>query len=180
MPLYQLDIEKAFGSEFWTNRYILNAASLSAAVASIGGVINAERNITDQNVSFTRCRVADLDPNTDQYTIVPLNQVGARANLTNLLPLFNVLRVDFGVAEGRPSRKYLRGVLVEGDIDFTTISTSALTFFDTNYVDLLVPFDSYVDVDGEPIISGSVYPQVAMRQLRRGSRRRTEPIIPSS
>lgn len=178
MALWSLDIEKYLGGEYWTNRYIINQTDITAAQASGLGITNFERSITSDLVTFTKYRVSDLDPATDVYVIVPLGNLGQRGAATPLLPLFNVVRVDFGTGFGRPSRKYLRGVLVEGDISFNTISTDLITLINTNYADPLVAAPSYVDVDGEPIINRAVHPDVAMRQLRRGTRRRTEPIIP--
>jgi hypothetical protein len=178
MALWSVDIEKFTAGEYWTNRYIVNQPDITLAQASGLGITNFERSVTSDSVTFTKYRVSDLNPETDLYVIVPLGNLGQRSAATPLLPLFNVVRVDFGTGSGRPSRKYLRGILVEGDITFNTISTDLITLINTNYADPLVAANAYVDVDGEEIINRAVYSNVAMRQLRRGSRRRTEPILP--
>jgi hypothetical protein len=60
----------------------------------------------------------------------------------------------------------------EGQIQFNTIDPGTLTNINTNYAQGLVDLLGFVDVDGQEITSGSVYPFVGMRQLRRGSKRK--------
>lgn len=178
MPLFKVDIEKQLGTEFWTNVYYVDAASLTAAHAVGAEIVVAERGIHHVSVVFTKYRTSDTVPGTDQYITEPLNVTGARGPSTPLLPLFNVVRADLGVGIGRPSRKYLRGVLMEEDITFNNIDATPLALFDTDYANDLELIEELVDVDGQPIINVTINPQVGMRQLRRGSRRSTTPVIP--
>lgn len=94
-----------------------------------------------------------------------------------MLPLFNVLRVDVTAAMGRGGRKYLRGVLGEEEITFNTISPGAVSTYETMYCNVLDGLDYLVKKNGVELDDWSVFPQVGMRQLRRGSKRRVTPVI---
>jgi hypothetical protein len=179
MPLWSLDIEKERLGEFWTNRYILNAADLTSAVSVGLTVVNNERSIHKPSVIFTRYRVSDFDPLTDIYSIVSVSLPGlAPSDPAGALPLFNVVRVDFNTAVGRPSRKYLRTPIGEGEHDSGNLTAAYASFIHINYTNPMLGITEFVDVDGDAFTSGATFSVVAMRQLRRGSRRRTEPILP--
>ncbi len=178
MPLFSLDIEKRLEGEYWTNRYILDRAELGAAANSGTDIYNAESAITADIVEFTKFRVSDLVPNTDVYQIIQLNSFGDRPSQGEYLPLFNVVRVDFNVSGGgRPSRKYLRLPIFETDQRNGVLEPAFYTFVQLNYAQVIAGYTSYVDIDGQEINGGRVSPQVGMRQLRRGSKRRLQPII---
>lgn len=179
MALYSLDIEKELAGEFWTNRYILDVASALAGASPAAEIIEAERQYTLDRVNFTRYRISSVATGDDDYIIVPIDLEGGRtAGVGSELPLFCTLRVDFTVTSGRPSRKYYRGILIEADqTSFGELDDAFLGFFNAAVVDTIAAVEEYVDVDGQAILSGAAYPKVAMRQLRRGSRRRTTPIL---
>lgn len=171
--LWVVDSEKVYQGEYWTNRYIVQAPDLAAAHAIAMGIVATERSAHQVQVLFTKVRTSDGQPNTDVYQVTNINEFGQRAATGDLLPLFNVVRVDFNVSGGgRPSRKYLRGILTESDISFNTIITGTVTSLETLYATPLAALTGFVDVDGQEIVSGQVYPNVAMRQLRRGSKRK--------
>lgn len=177
--MYSLDIEKELNGEYWTNRYMLDVASAAAGISPANDLVEAERQYTLDRMNFTRYRISSVTMGDDDYIIEPLNVVGGRtAGVGSELPLFNCIRVDFAVASGRPSRKYLRGILIEADQSgFGVIDPTFLDFFDAAYTAGCLAVPQYVDVDGQSLIGGQAYPKVAMRQLRRGSRRRTTPIL---
>jgi hypothetical protein len=168
------DIEKMYQGEYWTNRYVIAAASLAAAVTAASTLVEAERLVTTNGVLFTKFRVSDTDPATDIYQVTNSNLFGlASTGGSQLLPLFNVVRVDFSTqGGGRPSRKYLRGILTEGDIDFNALVGARVTAIQNNYVNQCLAVPQFVDVDQQSFSVGSVYPFVGMRQLRRGSKRK--------
>lgn len=172
--LWVADIEKVYQGEYWTNRYIVAAPDLPSAVAIASQIVGIERAIYSNVILVTRYRVSDGQPDTDVYQVINVNLFGNMATpTTDLLPLFVVARFDFNTAGGgRPSRKYIRGTLTEGGIAFNTITPTTVTFLDTTYAAPLVALAGFVDVDGQEIVSGSVFPQVSMRQLRRGSKRK--------
>lgn len=176
MPVFKVDVEKTTNNEYWTNRYFVMADNLTAA-RDLGGAISvAEQAFHASAVKFTRFRVSDLEPDSDVYVTVPVNASGLQADDTSLLPLFNVLRVDFGPPVGRPSRKFYRGVLRETHINGDAVSGLIIDLA----VNALTPLLSQglVDIDGQIITSVRAALMVGMRQLRRGSKRRANPILP--
>lgn len=179
MPLYQVDIEKNYLGEYWTNRYLITAEDLVEAEGYGSQIVSFEQIIHADGILFTKMRVSDTFENTDQYVSIALNTFGAyNVNEALLLPLFNVARVDFSPTAGRPSRKYLRGVLTEDDINYNQIVTNRLNSIQTDYVAPLMSLVPFVDPQQSVFFRASVSPFVGMRQLRRGSRRRTQPVLP--
>ena len=176
MPLFQVDIEKRLGSEFWTNVYLLNADVLGTAVTFGGSVATAERGFHSDLVSFTRYRVSSVAQGDGIYSIVPIGQNGQRSGV-GVLPLFNTLRMDMTAQTGRPSRKFYRGVLGEGDINGEAVDT---TPFVQGANDIAALFASTEDPFGlvdpqSQLFTGIVIHRfVQMRQLRRSTRRREQ------
>jgi len=179
MPLFSLDIEKELGGEFWTNRYILELDDITQAVLAGNTITGFELAIHYDIVNFTKYRVSDLNPETDVYVIVPIGAAGERTFVGSYLPLFNVVRVDFPAGTGRPSRKYLRLPINENEVDNGVLASGLIALINSEYGVPLGDFELFVDVDGQPIGTGIVSPKVAMRQLRRGSRRKVTPVIPT-
>jgi hypothetical protein len=183
MALWAVDIEKYYPSkaEYWTNRYIIQASDIGSAQASADAIVDIERAAHTANVTFTKYHLRDTDPTTDLFRVVFLTGVGDQAAvLAEQLPLFCVVRCDFTVANGRPSRKYIRMPLWEAVQADGLLTQAMIDYVQQNYVDPLVALSAYVDVDGEAIIGGSVFPAVAMRQLRRGSKRKQNPVLSST
>lgn len=179
MPLWQVDIEKVLLGEYWTNRYIVEAADLAAAAIVGDNIVEIEQSVHYNIVTFTKVRTSDRVPLTDVYAIRSINQPGILAGLTDYLPLFNVVRVDFTtIGGGRPSRKYLKMPVPESAQSNGVLAPAFVTQVQADYADLMADLEGYVDVDGQLFSSGSVSPFVGMRQLRRGSKRRAVPVIP--
>lgn len=179
MPLFSLDIEKSVPGEFWTNRYIINTPDITVAVSIGNQVVSIEREIHKPGVQFTRFRVSDLDPDTDLYSIQAIALPGLAPPATaGNLPLFNVVRVDFNTGTGRPSRKYLRTPVGEADQIDGNLEPTYAQFIHQTYTIPMLGIDEFVDVDGQAFVSGATHQYVAMRQLRRGSRRRQTPVLP--
>jgi hypothetical protein len=179
MPLFQMDSQKVFQNEYWTNRYILNATDLATAVTAAAFIRAAEKAVHYDIVTLDKYRVSDMLPGTDVYQVISDNVAGSRSTGGgDYLPLFNVVRCDFNtVGGGRPSRKYLRIPLGEGEQTAGVLAPAVITFFMTNFVTPLVSLGNFVDVDGQAFTTGSVHRLVGMRQLRRGSKRKQQPII---
>lgn len=174
MALYTVDVEKRLNSEFWSNRYIVEAPTLGDAQSVAGSIVGAERGFHMNIVTFTRVRVSTLADTDDSYVIIPINAPGFRLSTGSLLPLFNTLRMDIIAPSGRPSRKYYRGVLTESDINGDAIDED-FTSEASNISALFSDGDSsgIVGPQGEIFTGISVIPFVQMRQLRRSRRRRT-------
>lgn len=182
MATFKVDIEKLYQNRYWTNVYYVGVgATLSDAVGTAAEIVAMEKKFHADLVTFTKYRVSTITPGDFVYQTVVLNEQGAR-NSTGMdfLPLFNVARVDL-TDEGfkRPERKYYRCPVAESDQSGGTLSNTFITLIEGAFE---VFFGSFVGAlvgpNAEAITSAQVYPFVGMRQLRRGSRRRTTAIIP--
>lgn len=178
-PASQIDIEHSFGAETWTNRYLVSALPASGTSGLlISAIVAAHRAILFNTITVTRVRHATIAESDDDYTITPINLAGQRSITSNdMLPLFCTARVDFSTGLGRPSRKYLRGVLGEADYGLAGIGSTFITGFGAAYIAAILAEDEIVDPQGETFLTGSMSVPVQMRQLRRGSRRSTEPVL---
>lgn len=177
MPRFQVDIEKSALGERWTNRYFVEAADLTAANAMGSALVTVEKSFHRAWVAFNTLRVRTAVQGDDLYTITPLTGTGAVAGTTAAsLPLFNVLRIDLGAAAGRPSRKYYRGVLQVEDQAAGALDPAAYLNA-VQGLETILEGGNLVDVDGQVLLTVAPHQRVGMRQLRRGSRRKTEPIL---
>lgn len=177
MALWQADIEKQIGEERWTNRYILDSVTLAGAHAVALQIVALERAVHSTAVTFNRVRTSDQVQNTDVYAVDDLGTLGQQVYGGEYMPLHNVAVVDFNTSEGRPSRKYLRLPFYEEHNVNGNVSQALINLLMTSYATPLLNINSFVDVDGQEFFSASVKRRVGMRQLRRGSKRRVQPII---
>jgi hypothetical protein len=182
MPLYQIDIEKSFlaatGSLiYWTNVYHADRPTLADAQSTATIILNAEKSIHYSNVTYTKYRVRPAVVGSEG-SITAVNLPGARGIASNeYLPLFNVVRIDFTATIGRPSRKYLRLPVLETNQVNGALSAGEITALNTNYCTPMLGVTGLCDVDGQNFTAVTPYPYVGMRQLRRGSKRRSTPVI---
>jgi hypothetical protein len=177
-PYWQVDIQKRLGNEFWTNVYHVAELSQAAAAAVAQGIVTQlEQPLHTADVQFVSFRVRPF-PGPSEGTIYPLNVVGGQP-AGEYLPLFNVARVDFPAPTGRPSRKFYRLPIKEGEQANGTFTGSILTAYQgviNNFFASPIS-DNLIDVDGQILSSGILLASVGMRQLRRGSKRRLLPVI---
>jgi hypothetical protein len=182
MPLYQIDVEKSYGGEFWTNVYYVEAPDLGEANTLAGKIAGQEMNFHLEVISFTKARIRTVTQGDEIFVTRPIGMFGVRDLGPNfMLPLFNVVRADCAAASGRPSRKYYRGCLMNTDV---TGDFNMLPILVTQYAGMMnewftnplvqVPLR---DVDGEDLSEFTVFPKIGMRQLRRGSKRKLEPVL---
>lgn len=179
MALYKIDIEKSFGTEFWTNVYYTDQGSITVAAEAMNAIAANERNIHSTEILFTKGRVSSVTEGDDQFLTVPYGSFGLRVAGGSRLPLFNVARVDIStLGLGRPSRKYYRLPLYESDVDNGVIGTTLLELIEANVGDIASDIEiNAVDVDGQNWQVATAFPTIGMRQLRRGSRRRSTPVL---
>jgi hypothetical protein len=182
MPVYQVDIEKtalnpASQQVYWTNVYHVSAPDQATAVSQGSSIVTIEKTIHSTLITYTKMRVRNVSVLGMAPTIVPLTGTGGRATATDYLPMYCCCRVDFGKATGRPNRKYLRIFILEGDQVNGNLTAAAEGSFQTNYATPILSLGYVCDADGTLISSADVITQVQMRQLRRGSKRRTTPVI---
>lgn len=175
MPM-RITIEKFLPSqgEYWTNVYWADFPTPAAAIPTAEDLVTAERGIHLPAVTFTKFRIDDGTPDTEIWETQVLNLQGLASTTGEMMPLFVVARVDFTVAGGgRPSRKYLRGVLTEEVVNGFLLNAGMLTVLGS-YAAAVAAAATH-DVDGQGITGGSAHPQPGMRQLRRGSKKKTTP-----
>lgn len=178
MTLFRATLQKyaAFATRYWTNVYWVDAADIATASEILNDIMVAERPLYTGAVTITSGRVDDAIPGTDQYITSPFNLAGTRTNPTSseMAPLWVTARVDFAVTGiGRPSRKYLRGVLWESDFSHSAVVAGMLTLLQT-YANAIVALPM-MDVDGQSFAGGFPYNAPQMRQLRRGKKRTVTP-----
>lgn len=179
MAQWKVDIEKLFSGEYWTNVYYVEADTLALATAHAADIVDLEKATTYDVVTFTKALITPIPNPGNAFATLPINDTGDLVvGTSDLLPLFNVVRVDLIVGEGRPSRKYLRTPVAEDWTTAGSFTTAVLNDINTRYAAPLVALGFVTDESGNPIVGSSVYPKVAMRQLRRGSKRRTTPVLP--
>lgn len=170
MTRFQIDIEKIVGGETWTNVYHCEAASIASAITLAGQIKDAERPVHQTAVTFVGSRVREVG--SGHVGVITLfAQAGTRGpGSGQLLPLFNVSRVDFGNGTNRPARKYLRGVLLNTDVvaGFQTLA-AVVTLLNT-YADTLLALSGLVDPQGRTLSGRTTFTTIAMHQLRRGNR----------
>jgi hypothetical protein len=178
MPPFRITVEKYDGrsAEFWTNVYWGAGSTVLDFTADIATIVNAEKALYDGNTTITKVRVDDAVQGTDNYRTYVYNVVGTYAPGAGneFVAPFVVGRVDFETGTGRPSRKYLRHCLYEADIAGMNLSAGAITRLNA-YATSIVGTAAIVDVDGQDFVSGAAFPKVAMRQLRRGSKKKLTP-----
>lgn len=180
IPVAQFDVEHLQpGGETWTNRYLTDMPVGDAGAQALAtSLANIHRSIMYSNFTLTRVRHATLAEGDDQYRIYNINAAGqvAGAGLP-MMPLWCVVRVDFPAGLGRPSRKYLRGCLAEGNIEGSTLNATTITLITGNYAEDIAALSNIVDPQGEDLETGVVNNFMAMRQLRRGSKRKGTPVL---
>lgn len=179
MPTYRLTVEKYMAAlnEYWTNVYHVNAESGANTVPITDALVAAERQILSTQAIITKVSITLPGDGSGAVFGANTYNLAGLLNTPNLVPLFVVARVDFTVGGSRPSRKYLRAALDEGLMTHTTIDGSYLAVLNT-YAAAIVAVSGICDVDGQAIVAGSTKPSPAMRQLRRGSKKKLTPSTP--
>jgi len=183
MPQYRVQIFKAITTgKPWSNVYHCVSDDLIAASAFAETLAALEQNVHYSFVTILRARVSTEAPDDGIFNTITLNVPGLRGGSPQTLPLFNTVRVDFGVFGGRPSYKYIRGPLAESEQDGGTITLGELAFYNTNYAEPLLDLSTtpiadgqLTDEDGNAFTSVSVYGQVQERQRTRRRRAATAP-----
>ena len=177
MATWQIDIEKNLGTEYWTNVYYVDAASQVDAANQAVKIVDVETQLHQQKVNFTKYRVRPYPAGGASGTVYALGVAGQRANY-NSLPLFNTCNVLLSVATGRPSRKYYRLPFQETDQVDGQLIPAVRTLFNNVWAELVTDPDiNLTDESGQVVNQARIDPNVGMRQLRRGSRRRLNPVI---
>lgn len=183
MGIFQVTIQKNSLSEFWTNDYFLDSPDLGLAHSTALDVLAPfEQSIHNNLVSIVKVRTATITPADFTFLTAEMDLVGTFGDDANPLPLFNVMRVDIAIGLGRPGRKFYR----LGWGTNRVVPTYRWNASDTSAVTTAVEAARIAcDGAGTPItnrrgdiwFNAVAFPLIGMRQLRKGSKRREEPII---
>jgi hypothetical protein len=178
MPRYKLITQKFFGSEYWVNDYYFTATDLDDADSKAQPIVDAEIATHLVGITFDMYRISTVEPDDGIFRNFSVLAACTAVGGGDILALFNCARVDFPAAVGRAGRKYLRGVLSEGGVAFDTLGSGTRIAINDSYANPLRLLGYLEKPNGTLLVDAVVHPKLAMRQLRRGSRRRTTPIIP--
>lgn len=172
MPVYRLTVEKYLAAQgvYWTNVYHTNEAA-GVPSSTMNDLVAAERPLYGNGIIITKVSQDEVAVDSNYAEPLIVNLAGTRTTANDQLPLFVVARVDLRYAASRPGRKYLRGVLWEGDMNFTQLQSGVLTLLNT-YLTALLAIPTLCDADGDELTGGAVFQAPAMRQLRRGSKKK--------
>lgn len=173
----QIDVQKLQSGEYWTNVYHIDSADVGDGDAAASLIVAAERLIHSTGVAFSKVRIATYPVSDGEFIILPLSGTGSRTFSGGQLALFNVARTDISVGRGRPCRKYYRAPIYEGDQEDGALTIAFRGVVDTALNDLIGDLPTLCDPGGTRWVEATTAVAVGMRQLRRGSRRRTEPVI---
>lgn len=150
----------------WTNVYTVEAADYVAALNSGEIAMAAEANIHYASTHFYRIRahVQGRSPLGASRSVDALGEVAVPATPNTMLPLWNVARVTFPLAIGKPEQKYLRLPLYEDSVDGNFLTAAVVANIQTNYADVMAAYTWYVSPTGLVHTSGTVQEAVQMRQ----------------
>jgi hypothetical protein len=162
MALFRMQLRQAInrpdlGQQYkWSNLYYVEAASLVIATAFGPSAWAILKDATNENAFCYEVYTSDLVPGTTVYSIdaIPTaNQPGTLTGSGGFLPNFNVVRVELNVAGGRPSRKYHRMPLQEGDIVLGSLEAAASAAIQDTYDALLASIIPLRDESGNELTS---------------------------
>jgi len=177
MPVYRVDIEKT-DDVYWTNRYHVNAVNPNEAFAAAQEIAAVERAQTASYITFTKARVSlAATVGVDDYTNIPLNYAGQRT-ATGVLPYFVATRIELYSGPGRPDIKYYKGMADPNDLNSPSVWKPAyLTTIGTGLCAALAGVEGLCNAQGLAYSTIAPAIKVGMRQLRRGTRKVTTPVI---
>lgn len=182
MPVFQVDIEKQLGLEFWTNVYYVRGVDLAEAVTAGQVLANMEVQIHKPAVTITRFRTRTTTVGDEVYNTTTVGLIGEASAAGDYLPLFNTYNAVLSTPQGRPSRKYYRLPVSEGEqasgLWIQGAAVNIAVSIDAARIQLQSAGTPWVDLDDQPILIVGYDRSVGMRQLRRGSRRRSTPVLP--
>jgi hypothetical protein len=159
----------------WSNVYAINAFDAFNALEICTNIMEVERAVSYNTVSFDKVHVMDEGDHARTRTS-PLTGHPGLLDPTGLggpLPLFCTVRAIFVNLEGKPEQKYLRLGANESNLTLGQWDGEFADFVKDNYVDPLVAMTEYVGPTNEAHVGGSVSPLVQNRQL--GWHRRSRP-----
>lgn len=150
----------------WSNVYTFDAAGLVTATDLALALVTTEQAVHTADVQFYLTGIRSLVDSgvSTKITSTDIGLLGSDPSI--MLPLWNVVRVDFLDASGRPEIKYLRVPLQEDTVDGTLVDGGLVATITDDYATPLLAEDSYVGPSGEAHTGFVVHNLVQMRQQR--------------
>lgn len=177
MPRYQVDLQYLMQNEYWTNKFYITVSSLSGAELAVDSMVVALRPALSALVTIDKARITPLPFVKNTFTDYVIGLPGTRM-VTPPGPLFTVVRWDTAADTGRTSHHYIRGGILPTDFGSNGNFTADAQGFNNG---IIGTFNDgtfvWTDIHGTPLTKVRASPKVGMRQMRRGSRRRQQPVI---
>ena len=177
MPVYKVDIQFKLNTEYWTNVFYASHPSVFAAKLWVDNLVEAMQDSVQNSVIIDKARITPAPFVANTFTDYPIG-VNGTGGSTPPAPLFNVVRFVFGKAVGRGVSHYWRGGVTPSNIGADGNFSGAAQAFNTSKAEAIGALSPPpCDRQGNVYTTFSAAPTVGMRQLRRGSKRRTTPVI---
>lgn len=150
----------------WSYLWYVNVDDLEAAVTLGEQIWEALRDAHSLRAYCYELYVSDILPSTVTYTLSPIspgNQRGTAPAVSNLLPSFNVVRVDLNAVSSRPSRKFHRLPLGEDQLVNGELASSSATAIQEAFA-LAAGLANVCDESGNPF-TGAIVKGITSRRL---------------
>jgi hypothetical protein len=168
-----LDTQLVGDREFSINCHVNAATTLNAWERALEIAEAAAGTIWTTTMKATKVYISNPDVVNGSLSKLVDDVVGTRVPTGSTLPGWNVVRVQFAVAEGiRPHTFYLRMGLTEGDVVGQTLEVPTGDAVQA-FIDAFLLTGANCDKDGAAFVVGTYSNFVAMRQM--GWKRRTKP-----
>ncbi len=181
--IFKVIVQKHNQGVFWVNDYLVRADDMDGAIGAAQIIWPAEQAFHNTDTTINKFRVSTVTPNDGLFFVGVVDLAGTHSSNGNPLALFDVVRVDFPRAGfGLPGRKFYRAVLGSSDVTgYTAWGGATLTLVETSTTDMvndLAANDTPLVTAGDALYTAAVvFESYTNRQLRRGSKRPSTPII---
>lgn len=148
----------------WTNVYTLSSSNIVTALSDLGAIADREAIVMGETARVYKEHVIAQVGGSGYQQDVDKPGIQTVANPTELLPLWNTVKVVFFNNQGRPEIKYIKLPLYKDMIDGVTIQNSVQTAVQLDYAEDLVGMAAYVGPNGETHVGALVHDVIQMRQ----------------
>jgi hypothetical protein len=164
VTIYQ-DIPEVPTIKPWTNVYYVDTATKDLAAAAGEAIWGIQKGVAKDYVRGFRAVAQSPSSLGSSPSVIDFNTPGeVPGDLALRLPLFNTVRVRLTDGINRPSQKYLRLPLEEGDIENGTLTGALTDLIASDYSAQLMAFAPLRTDDGVHPTSITGMPDVQMRQ----------------
>ena len=174
VPTHRLEIRKTWSGHNWSNDYLIEAPDMADAEGITLAILAFERAIHLDVVTFVYWRISTVIRFDRVFRHQAINLPGLlSASGSDLLPLFNTIRLDMVTVDSDPCRKYFRIPVTEAQQVNGVVVAGVQATFNSLFATCVAAWPStsrVVSGRGNNVIGGVIYPNVQMRQLRRHKR----------